>query len=436
VPSLEGRYSGQNVLLVTVDTLRADRLGAYGYSRATSPRIDRLAERGILLEEAFAPRGMTWPSLASIMTSLRPASSGVRYNGQHLSEEIPTLAKQLQAKDYVTHAFVGNACTMTRQGFDTRTCRLPDTELTDLAIEALVSTVEDPNEDRPWFVWVHYMATHTPYEPPNEFDRFRDPDYTGTITGDRLELEQLMEERVAFSRADLEELNGLYDGEVLALDHEVGRLFAAVDELGEREETLVAFLSDHGEDLAEHHDYLFHACSVYDSSLRVPFIVALPDGAHANTRVEGVTEVLDLAPTLLSLLGVPPLPAAEGASLASRISHPDDAVEDRIAYSEYYDRDRELTIESLRSDRWRYVFNPARLTPQCLPVGDFYQVEQEELYDLVNDPGETENVVHKHREVVEQFRQLAKESARKALLGEGVEYDESLRDELEALGYL
>lgn len=429
--SLAGRYAGKNLLLITVDTLRADRLGAYGYPLATSPNIDKLAGRGFLFETAIAPRGMTWPSLASVHSGLLPRRTGVRTNGQHVPKEIRTLAESLRNAGYTNRAFVSNACAMTRQGFETRECGLTDTEISGKVAAALT----EQSSDAPWFIWAHYFATHSPYEPKEDHDLFRQPDYRGPVTGVRDELNALVAERAVLDADDLTELDGYYDGEVRTVDHEVAKVLDALTTNSSSEDTVVVFLADHGEDLYEHNGYFFHACSIYDSSLHVPWILSLPDGEGSGHRVPGVVELVDVLPTLADLLGLETRQSLDGRSLLPRLEGESPSGEPS-ALSEYYNREIDEAIYTLRTDRWRYVYNPRELTPQCLPKGDFYAVEREELYDLQSDPGERNNVVAEHPEVVGELRRTMREKLKQSPTGAAVAFDESLREELEALGYL
>jgi choline-sulfatase len=432
-----GSYPRHNILVISVDTLRPDRLGVYGYERPTSPVVDELASEAITFERAFAPRGMTWPSLATMLTGLQPTTTNVRWNGQYIPLTVANIARLLRNTGYETGAFLGGSiCHMAgaTHSFDTLACG-EDTELSAKAGEFFRAP-----KRRPFFTWVHYMATHAPYQPAAEYDRFTRRDYAGPVRGDRATLDGLVVRQEQLSADDLAQLNGLYDGEVLSADAQVAQLLAALDDGDLRRNTIILFTADHGEDLWEHNRYLYHACSIYDSSLQVPLILALPDGGGAGTRFRDVVELVDVTPTLLELVGVARLPSFEGTSLLPRLgvgdgAHADDSANEPTATGEWYDPALRKSLQTVRTARWRYISNPDELTPRCVPEGDYYKVAREELYDHDADPGETRNVAAEHPEVTQRFAALlgGSDAAKDAA---PLPIDPKLRDQLRALGYL
>jgi len=426
-----GSYPGRNILVISVDTLRADRLGAYGYARRTSPAIDALAAQALTFDLAFAPRGMTWPSLATMLTSLSPTTTNVRWNGQYLPRRVLTIAQLLQKAGYRAGAFLGGSICHMAQGigtFDRLHCG-DDAEITSKAIDFLVA-----NNAQPFFGWLHLMAPHAPYNPPAEHDKFSAPDYHGPVGRDRFSLDGLVTSQQALTDADRKQLDALYDGEVLAADAQVSRVLKALDESTVRRDTIVVFTADHGEDLYEHNRYLYHACSIYDSSLRIPMILALPDGAGAGRRYPEVVELIDLAPTLLELVGVERPSFFEGKSMLARLAgqHTGEAT----ASSEWYDPALRKSLQSVRTESWRYVSNPEGLTPNCVPAGNYYKVAKEELYDHRSDPREEVNVAADHPDLAKKFASLALSRRASAADDAPLPIDEKLEGELRSLGYL
>ncbi|MBI4616854.1 MAG: sulfatase-like hydrolase/transferase [Planctomycetes bacterium] len=282
-----------HVLLVTVDTLRADRLGCYGYGAAATPVLDGLAREGVLFERCYAQAPVTRPSHATILTGLAPYAHGVRDNlFLALAPGVPTLAEVLSGEGYRTGAVVSaeplvSASGLSR-GFDDYDDDLPApaegvrshfrerraVETTDRALAWLARAGEGP-----FFLWVHYFDPHADYDPPEPF-RSGHP----------------------------------YDGEVAYVDRELGRLLARIEETGAAERAIVVFTADHGEGLGEHGEAT-HAYFVHDSTLRVPLVIRAPGRLPAGQRVEPPVGLVDLFSTILALAGVEERPDVEGRSL-------------------------------------------------------------------------------------------------------------------------
>lgn len=423
---LLGGYPRHNVVLISIDTLRADHLGAYGYDRPTSPGLDAIARESVLFDRAYAPVASTWPSLVSMLTSLRPQRTNVRANGELLADDVPTLATILRERGWTTAAFLANACDAFTRDFDARAC-VDDRGVSARAIAWLEKA---PNE--PFFLWVHYLAPHEEYRPPSEFDLFTRASYDGPFDGNRRQVNRATLGEVPMSDADREQVIALYDGEVRFSDALVSLVWR---ELGRRElleNTLVVVTADHGEELGDHHDYFYHICSVHEPALRIPLMIRLPDGRGAGARVAELVENVDIAPTLLELLGEP-LPAdLDGESLVPQLEARPAA--GRRALSEFY-RPGLDPILSLRTDRWRYVYNPGGTTPLCLPVGEFYAVAGEELYDHGDDPLERVNVAAQHPEVAARLRGEASAAYRRMRDAPALHARPETMENLRALGY-
>ena len=277
----------RNLLLVTLDTLRADRLGSYGYSAAQTPHLDGLAARGLRFSNATTVTPLTLPAHASLMTGTYPAFHGVRDNGGfYLGEERQTLAETLAQAGFRTGGFVGAFVLDSRwgigQGFERY---FDDFDLTEFDDSASMDAIQRPgsavvdqalawlaqDHERPFFAWVHLYDPHTPYEAPEPY-----------------------RSRFPASRS------GAYDAEIAAADAQVGRLLAALREDGRLEDTLVAVVADHGEMLGEHGE-LTHAFFIYDAAIRVPLLLAGPGVPRG--LVDAQVRIIDLAPTLLTQLG-------------------------------------------------------------------------------------------------------------------------------------
>jgi hypothetical protein len=309
---LPGSYSGSNMILVSVDTLRADHLGLYGYSRDTSPNLDRISKEAVTFDRAQAPRGLTWPSLVSMLTSLYPKSSNVRRNGDLLSEEVPTLADILKGRGYTTAAFLGNACGVIMGNLDTDFCG-SDEEAHRNAIRWL-----GDRDESPFFLWVHYNAPHEEYSPPPAHDVFTRPDYRGEATGDRTYLDGVTLSGKRPEQKDLDHVIALYDGEVRYADSMLGEVWETLSREGLLESSIVVFTSDHGEELLQHNNYFYHSCSIYESVLHIPLVIRFPDQSLSGVRISQLVENIDITPTLLELLGVDLPNSFEGQNTIAR----------------------------------------------------------------------------------------------------------------------
>ena len=389
-----------SLLLVTIDTLRADRVGAYGYAPAATPALDGLARDGALVEDAVAHVPQTRPSHASLFTGRLPYEHGLRDNAAGpLDARWPTLAERLRAAGYDTGAAIGAYPVSRPSGLDrgflffddpfagpagatTREARSERraAEVVDRALAWL----ERPRS-APFYLWVHLFDPHAPYEPPPPF-------------------------AARFAPRP-------YDGEVAYADAQLARLLQALDAGGRRESTLVVVTSDHGEGLGEHGEDE-HMLLVYDSTLRVPLVLRWPGRLPAGARVGGQFRGVDLLPTLLELLGQPPVPSS-GVSRAAQLRS-GRRIPDNEAYAEsLYGRLHYgwAPLRALRAEGWKYVDAP-----------------RPELYHLREDPGETRNRLDDRGRVAEAMR--GRLSARGAGEAPAAAPDPAAAERLAALGYV
>ena len=396
----------RNLLLVTLDTLRADRLGSYGYEAAQTPNLDRLAERGLRFSRAATVMPLTLPAHASLMTGTHPGFHGVRDNGGfYLEEESETLAEVLSAHGFRTGGFVGAFVLDSRwgigQGFERFFDDFDLTEFDDApgmdAIQRPGSVVVDQAlawleaaAAEPFFAWVHLYDAHTPYQAPEPF-RSRFP-----ATRD-----------------------GAYDAEIAFADAQVGRLLDALDKQGRLEDTLVAVLADHGEMLGEH-DEVTHGFFLYEAAVRIPLLIAGPGIPAAE--IDRQVRIVDLLPTLLARFDLAPPPDAQGVDLLPLA------------------RGEGLRLPAL-SESWfpRYHYGWSELTALQDGRYKYIRAPRPELYDLVADPGERDNLVEREPERAASLAaaldrlegELSTERAH-----EPQPIDDETASRLQALGYL
>ena len=429
----------RNLLLVTVDTLRADHLSSYGYERKTSPGLDRLAADGVRFRKAIVQRGGTWPSLTSILTSMYPRSHGVRSNGDVLDVSKRTIAELLRERGFRTAAFLTNMLTAEHRGFD-EVALFGDEARGGRDVAAAADTVQwlRDHRDEKFFLWLHLMGPHNPYTPAPEYRENFDTGYVGPVGGSRKFLEAIHASKHRLSERELAHVVSLYDAEILQVDARIRTVLDSLGELDIASDTLIVFSSDHGEELYGHNFYFFHSLSIYESVLHVPLIFSLPGRLPRGMTVDTIVESIDLAPTMFELLGLSIPDDFEGTSLVPLISGDGNAsTRPNAAYSELGPY-----IQSIRTDRWHYVYNPRQLSSPGSRADDTgrsgaFSIEREELYDVREDPEPRRNVVRNHPGVASELRD-------RVLRWRGSGADDyrahdlspKIREELRALGYI
>ncbi|MBL38476.1 MAG: hypothetical protein CMP07_08710 [Xanthomonadales bacterium] len=322
---------GPNIILITIDTLRADRLGAYGNAAGLTPAIDELARDGVVFERATTVMGTTWPAHTSMLTGLYPRRHGVRKNGHALSENTTTIAELLSRAGYATGSFVSYRgmhynCGLDR-GFDAASDRdsgpleAPSIRdgraVTDLAVDWVESLAGD---DRPAFLWMHLFEPHTPYEPNRYTERLLDGRALPAVYADGLTAEELNGIGLAVLQRpeELAVMHALYDAEVQLADQYVGELIDTLARAGRLDNSVVIVTSDHGQGLGDER-VLAHGPVLTEAVLHVPMIVR--DFRNGSTsRIADNVSVVDLAPTLMQLALGLPMPEVDGRSLTDYLN--------------------------------------------------------------------------------------------------------------------
>lgn len=318
-----------NVVLISIDSLRPDHLGAYGYERAgISPNIDGLAAEGIVFERPVSTTTWTLPAHASMLTGLYPAVHGVHSDGDRLPEAAVLVSEALETAGYATRAVVSapylNAAFGFDQGwdlyddaagvFENRPANADDShwgatspEVHRRAVEALDAVGEGP-----FFLFVHYWDVHYDYAPPSPYDTMFDPDYEGTVTS--LNFHWNDEIHRGMAPRDLRHIVALYDGEIAYTDSYLGLLFDELRARGVWDDTLVVLTADHGDEFFEH-GAIGHRRTLFEEVVRVPLVLRLPGIVPAGRRVEAAVSLVDVLPSVLDLLGVANRPVLSSASL-------------------------------------------------------------------------------------------------------------------------
>lgn len=390
-----------NVLLITLDTTRADRLGCYGYAPAATPNLDALARRGTLFEDAHAQVPLTLPSHASLLTGRYPRELGIHVNGRNrLGADPVILSAAFKRHAYRTAAFVSTFVLSAQFGLD-RGFDLYDDDVgeprpgtdgwelerpagatTDRALAWLESIAAEP-----FFCWVHYYDPHEPYDPPTEY-------------------------RAAGADS--------YDGEIAFVDSQLGRLFDWLESTGLDEKTLVVVVGDHGESFGEHGEN-GHTVFLYSSNVRVPLIFAHPTAVSSRKRVAATVSVLDVFPTILDLFGWERPTSLQGESLVEALRG--QRIQPRRSFSEslyVHELFGWAQQHALTTFRWKYISST-----------------KPELYDRRDDPDERRNLIDARPDIASAMRNEleAMHASMAPFNAEGVPLDVEAIRKLESLGY-
>jgi arylsulfatase A-like enzyme len=436
-----------NVLLISIDTLRPDHLGSYGYGRDTSPHLDALAAAGARFTTAVSPTSWTLPAHATLLTALPPEVHGVVVDGLKLDPSVTTLAEILQTRGYATAGFVSGPYLDAGYGFargfdlydDYSAVRISHPAvhrahttpaLLRVSIDWLASWAAI-TRPRPFFLFVHMWDVHYDFNPPPPYDTMFDPEYRGTITGD--EFENGTAVHAGMDARDLQHVVALYDGEIRYTDDAVGRLLDELRHHRVLDDTVVVVTSDHGEEFFEH-GQKGHRNALYDESIRVPLIVRYPANVPAGAVVHRQVRLLDVAPTIFELTGTPP-PAQFGldASLAPYTGR--SVVPLLSAGTEA----TQLAPAPAFADLEPQGLVAVRHEAQKLIVGPLV-APRDQLFDLVRDPGERTDLAAQDaaaagvlRSEITAWHDTARLAARQA---RAVRMSDEHKAALRALGYL
>jgi arylsulfatase A-like enzyme len=308
------------VLLVSIDSLRADHLGSYGHRNDTSPTIDALAREGALFEAAISSAPWTIPAHATMLSGLPPEVHGVTSYRRRLAPEAITLAEVLRDAGYATAAFVSGPTVMAQHGFDQgfasydesmvepdrrKSARGQTSPGLVTLVDGFLHRWSDDGRRAPFFVFLHMWDVHYDYAPPPPYDRMFDPDYQGDMTADDFTRNTRITAKM--DPRDLAHVRALYDGEIRCTDDHLGRIVATLRALDALDDTIVVVTADHGEEFFEH-GLKGHGVALHDEVIRIPLVVRWPRRIAAGQRVSEQVRLGDLAPTILGLAGVPSPP--------------------------------------------------------------------------------------------------------------------------------
>jgi arylsulfatase A-like enzyme len=433
-----------DVVLISIDTLRPDHLGLYGYALDTSPNLDAFAARSLVFDNSISPAPYTLPSHATMLTGLLPQAHGAghRHQNQPVDSTVPTLAEVLGGAGYRTLAFTGGGLISRASGLDrgfdewterwTRRKRASLDSVLPEVFDALAAA-----DGAPLFLFLHTYDVHGPYQQPAAYRRFHGASYSAALEpGDwQMILDAPHHAYQHFERfSGLADVLAAYDSSIRMVDERISALLDYLERLGRLDGSLVIVTADHGESLFDHRRYVSHGHSLHDVELRVPLIVK-PPGAARPRRLDRLVGLIDIAPTVLDAAGLPLPDGLQGSSLLAA-GQPDERPmlgESGITGARF-----------VRSRRWKLV----------TPTGAFWNLRRHELfgagadrfetgwqiYDLANDPRESRNLAGSPPSSAIELRGLLallrSTDPPGRLAGNDVELTDAMLDSLRALGYV
>jgi arylsulfatase A-like enzyme len=411
-----------NLIIISVDTLRADHMGVYGYTRNTTPSIDTFSKKATVFTNAYTQVPITYSSFVSLMTGLTPFESNIFSNmdsvwldepnkflpqgNAPLGENVQTLAEILKDRGYMTSAFLLNPVlredlTNLDQGFDEY--RIHDQLNNPSFIKSTMQDIADwfdkkPYEKSPVFLWVHFLDPHTPYLPEPEtacnvnkmFCNDNAAEAIATINKKVHFLEGCQNEPLDadFIQANID----LYDAEITQTDVYIGELLRKIEKAGLMKNSLIIFYGDHGESFENNYNF-HHGLTLYESSVKIPLIIYTPDNPKKNA--EGFVKSADVFATITNLLGV-----QTGTGKGNNFSHVlrDDSLASKAQNSSLFFMNNEATKFAVREGKYKYIFSLD--SDRCSNNG------KRELYDISTDPGEKKNLVGEQKNLAAKLHSI------------------------------
>ncbi len=421
-----------NVILISIDTLRADHLGSYGYKQNSSPNLDRFAnEDAILFERCISSAPSTEPSHASIFTSLIPSHHGAFFAKRvPIPDDMITMAEILKKHGYSTVSFneggqVSDAWGFA-QGFD-EYVSLPGIGINHKfgrIVEHALDWLSKNDNETPKFLFLHTFETHHPYTPNERFIKDMGNNYQGTIPNKIMVnlLKSINKREISLSKTDRQHIINIYDAEIRSMDNSFAQLVQGLKDRSLYDETMIIFTSDHGEEFGEHGKMGWHSHSLWNELLHVPLIIKFPGKRFKGKRINPQVRSIDILPTMLDVLKIKPLPMFEGRTMMRLLQGKRDGPRPAVSQQDGMNDARPVTLQT---GKWKYYLRNAKGSAR--------------LFDLNNDPGEKKNVSKQHPEI---FRELGVQLKKilnnrpTPVQGSPIKMKEPLVEKLKALGYL
>jgi len=444
----------KNIILISLDTIRPDHLGCYGYQRNTSPAIDLLAADGVLFKNTYSTTSWTLPGHVSLLTSLNCLNHQVYFPLQKMTPDAPTLADILRTQQFYCAAFTGGGYLSETYGFSKgfdsyqeiklhgdQAIRLDEAE----RLAQLASLWLEDNKDKNFFLFLHTYQPHDPYANMSPIGKeFLEEE----SKWEQVKMGILLDERggryhAQFSDEEKQNIIALYDGDIKYTDTFFVRpIMDKLKELGLYEKSLIILTSDHGEEFFDHEAWL-HDHSVYEEGIRIPLIVKFPDAEFKGTQIENIARITDIMPTILDRASIKiNRQRFDGVSLVPLINGKEK--KQRTFVSDVALREFKMSpsVISINKDNFKFILNKKISSPYIRRSVRNFDGSQIELYDLEKDPGETKNLAANIAfrdlcfELLDDINRLYEKAEELQKRQDEVTLDQSLRERLKALGYI
>jgi arylsulfatase A-like enzyme len=427
--NLRGKGMNFNIILISIDTLRADHLGCYNYHRDTSPCVDKFRKDGVLFRRCIAQSPSTLTSHASMLTSLIPSHHGAYYTrGQALPDNIKTMAELLKEKGYRTISFNDGGQIAPQfglnQGFDKYESMSVNIKAEHLNFKRVVTKTMkwlDQNLDEKFFLFLHTYETHHPYTPKKRQLKLFESNYNGQLNWQvTVEMiERINNGEIKLTDEDKQHIINTYDAEIRSMDESFGLLIGYLKEKKLYDKTLIIFTSDHGEEFGEHGTWAMHSHTLFNDQLHVPLLIKLPVSKYALRKVDHLVKGIDILPTVMDLLGEKMSKDFEGSSLVPLMK----GIPPKKLIFVISQRDMQQTYVSAY---WSVMTRK-------------WKLYDSKLYDLLNDPGELKDIAGTHEDLKTSMQKYVLKYIRRKnekFPLKKVVLDDELREKLKSLGYL
>lgn len=379
----------KNIIIITIDTLRADHLSYNGYFRRTSPNIDEFSIKSINFKNSFSVSSATWPSLTSLMTSVYPSQHGVIFNGYKLTKKIISLPEVLMENNYQTAAILGNMKRASHNGYD-YIFKAPNDEL---VVSKAISKIQQYKKRR-FFIWIHFLGPHASYSAPEIFYSKHNLSPEEARLGLISNHYKLFENNKSLTPDTLDKIIHLYDINIEYTDYLAGLILKKIYELKLNNNTIIVISADHGEELCQHHNFLYHSGSLYDATLHIPLLIYIPHIKTKKSQINNIVSIIDIAPTILDILNLPIPSSFKGESLLKTLY--DKPLKRKYAFSETH-----AQLFSLRNQEYRIIYNSTKKPINVLNL--FTLNYSEELYRHPDDYLELNNIRHKKSHIYNEY---------------------------------
>ena len=432
-----------NIILIIADALRSDHLGCYGYSRNTSPNIDRIARESIIFNRAYAQSNWTFPSTAALFMSLYPTSHNIFSGKKVVPKDSKTLTENLKVAGYRTAGFSSNPFFWgnfgLRRGFDSFyfgqnkfVCKLWPSVIGDILKRLFMPTDENltrkalswikRNKSQKLFIYLHYMTTHAPYRIPKAYEEI----YAKEAIPDRVDFPHKRYLRnVKVNAAQKKNLIDRYDGAIRFVDDQIGKILDILQSLNLKEDTLLIIAGDHGEAFGEHDDWT-HGHTLYQETIKIPLIVWYPKTGCNRTVSNELAGLIDIKPTILNMVGMRQSQINQGEDLISQITNRDGLYQHKVIREEIFSEGQRNFRCIITSTNWKLISNGAK--------------GKIELYNLEEDPEERHNVFDLYPEIAKNLQgrltSKFKEFEKQALRPGKASISAQTMRELKSLGYI